>query len=230
MQKIKILIIRFKNIIRNDEVPIFRGALIHALGKEADILFHNHQDESFRYAYPLIQYKRINKKASILCLNQGTETIGKLFSECNFNFNFKGQEVEMEIESIKATQFLIQPWDTMFSYRIRKWLPLNQENYKEFIALEGIVEKSTFLEKILIGNILSFSKGINLFLEKEVLCKLLQFDEPKVIIYKGVKMMCFDAEFKSNVSLPDYIGLGKGVSLGMGMITRKREQKSINKE
>lgn len=230
MQKVKILIIRFKNIIRNDEVPIFRGALIHALGEEADILFHNHQDESFRYAYPLIQYKRINKKAAILCVNQGTETIGKLFSECNFNFNFKGQEVEMEIESIKATQFLIQPWDTMFSYRIRKWLPLNQENYKEFIALEGIVEKTTFLEKILIGNILSFSKGINLFLEKEVLCKLLQFDEPKVIIYKNVKMMCFDAEFKSNVSLPDYIGLGKGVSLGMGMITQKREQKSINKE
>ena len=228
MQKAKILIIRFKNIIRNDEVSIFRGELIHALGKEADILFHNHQDESFRYAYPLIQYKRINKKASILCLNQGTETIGKLFSECNFNFNFKGQEVEMEIESIKATQFLIQPWDTMFSYRIRKWLPLNQENYKEFIALEGIVEKSTFLEKILIGNILSFSKGINLFLEKEVLCKLIQFDEPKAVIYKGVKMMCFDAEFKSNVSLPDYIGLGKGVSLGFGMISRKLEK--CNKE
>jgi hypothetical protein len=33
--------------------------------------------------------------------------------------------------------------------------------------------------------------------------------------------MSFDAEFKTNVSLPDYIGLGKGVSLGMGTVVRK---------
>lgn len=33
-------------------------------------------------------------------------------------------------------------------------------------------------------------------------------------------MMGFDIRFKSNVSLPDYIGLGKGVSIGFGMIKR----------
>ena len=34
-------------------------------------------------------------------------------------------------------------------------------------------------------------------------------------------MMAFDIEFMSNVTVPDFIGLGKGVSLGFGTICRK---------
>lgn len=37
--------------------------------------------------------------------------------------------------------------------------------------------------------------------------------------------MGFDIRFKSNVSLPDYIGLGKGVSIGFGMIKDYKNNK-----
>ena len=39
------------------EMPLFRGAVIRAMGAMADVLFHNHTDsDRLRYAYPLIQY------------------------------------------------------------------------------------------------------------------------------------------------------------------------------
>ena len=68
MAKVKTLVIRFKNVIADDEVKLFRAAAIHAL-QNAEVLFHNHLDgEKLRFGYPLIQYKRIRRKAAIVCV------------------------------------------------------------------------------------------------------------------------------------------------------------------
>ncbi len=224
-KKIRVLLLRFKNNIHKNEVSLLRGAVIHAINKNDDILFHNHEGNKFRYSYPLIQYKRINQKGAIICVNEGTDVIGNFFSQCNFDFSLGEKQMTMEIESIKANQYLVQIWDFSFYYRIRKWLPLNQENYQEFLKLEGLSEKSLFLEKILIGNILSFAKGVNIHLESQVSCKITNLSEPIIIRYKEVKMMSFDTDFMSNVSLPDYIGLGKSVSLGFGTVTQNYDKK-----
>lgn len=223
--KERILILRFKNTIHQNEIQFFRGAVNELLKEKNHVLFHNHEGDSFRYAYPLIQYKRINRCASLVCVNEGTEAIGLLLMHGNFTCRLGTEEVEFEIDSVKANQFIIQTWNSNFTYNLRKWLPLNQENYNEYIKLEGISEKCLFLEKILIGNILSFGKGLNIHFENEIICKILNIEEPKLIKYKNVKMMAFDIEFKSNVSIPDFLGLGKGASLGFGMTTRKYEEK-----
>ena len=128
------------------------------------------------------------------------------------------RQVRLEVEKVNASQTLVQIWDTMFTYRIRKWLPFNQENYEKYMALDSVVDKYAMLERLLTGNILSFAKGLDIRFENQVECKITAVDEPRILTYKGVKMMAFDAEFKTNVSLPDFVGLGKGVSLGCGTI------------
>jgi len=220
VKKIRVLTIRFKNLIYKEEIPLLRGAVINAIENEDSILFHNHDGEKMRYKYPLIQYKRINQKAAIVCVEEGTDAIGHFFGKQQYTFTLGERKIEMEVENINADYFLIQTWDVSFTYNLRKWIPLNQDNYKEYIKLEGISEKCTFLEKILIGNILSFAKGIQYTVEKEIFVKIVQLEEPVVIKYKGVKMLCFDLIFKSNISLPNYIGLGKGVSVNYGTISR----------
>lgn len=212
------LLIRFQNEIANNEVAMFRGAIINAVDN-SDVLFHNHTDgDGFRYAYPLIQYKRINRKAAITCIGEGTEAIGKFFSSCNFDVVLGNRNMTLEVESVRAHKTLVQVWDSVFTYHLRKWLPLNQENYRKYEALDSIVERYTFLERLLTGNILSFAKSMGVYFDKQVECKITSADEPRIVNYKGVKMMSFDVEFKTNVSLPDYIGLGKGVSLGFGTV------------
>lgn len=71
---------------------------------------------------------------------------------------------------------------------------------------------------MVIGNILSFAKGMGIYFKDRITCKILEIEEPYWVIYKGVRMMAFNICFKSNLSLPDNIGLGKGVSLGNGLL------------
>lgn len=222
MNKTKVLIIRFENEIRREEIVCFRGAVIHAM-ENANVLFHNHTDEDgLRYAYPLIQYKRINQKAAIVCLGEGTEAIGEFFAGSNFDVVLGDHEVHLAIDHIDASQCLVQCWDEIFSYHLRRWLPFNKQNYENFQQLESIADKCVFLERLLVGNMLSFAKGLGIRLEQEVVCKITQLSEPMTIVHKGVRLMGFDVEFRTNVSLPDYIGLGKGVSVGKGTVSKKR--------
>ena len=213
-----------------EEIPLFRGAVIGAM-EHSDVLFHNHEEgDRLRYAYPLVQYKRIHQKAAIVCIGEGTEAIGQFFASCNFDVMLGNRKMKLEVESVNASQSLVQIWNDLFVYRIRRWLPLNQENYDLFLKEDSLATRCAMLERVLTGNILSFAKGIDIHFEQQVTAKITHLDEPRAQYYKGVKLMGFDAEFKTNVSLPDYIGLGKGVSLGMGTVVRKRERKENNEE
>jgi len=223
--KEKILILRFKNLIHHNELAYLRGAILNMLKEKSHILFHNHEGDSLRYSYPLIQYKRINQKAALVCINEGTEVIGLLLSKGDFECILGEKSTYFEIDQVKANQFIVQTWESVFYYNIRKWLALNQANYLEYSKLDSLTDKCLFLEKILIGNILSMGKGMDILFDKEIMCKITNIIETTTMSYKNVKMMSFDVEFKTNVSLPDYIGLGKGSSLGFGMVAGKRESK-----
>lgn len=227
MEKLRILIIRFKNEILPWEIPLFRGAINNSMGK-ADILFHNHnEDDTLRYSYPLIQYKRLHKKASIICVNEGTDAMGQFFSEHSPNFKLADKEMELEVESVHASRFVMQLWENQFSYNLRSWLPLNSKNYAEYMKMDSLVEKYSLLERTLTGNILSMAKSIGLFFDKKVEVKITKVEELHTAIYKGVKMQAFDVEFKSNVSLPNYVGLGKGASMGFGTVSMKHGKNEI---
>lgn len=216
--KVKLLYIRFENELRADEVELFRGAVLSKLQETSSVLFHNHVGENFRYSYPLIQYKRFKRQAAIVCLEDGTDAIGELFSAGDFSFRLGTRLVDMKINSIRANTVLIQPWNTLLTYRLTRWIAFNEENYQAYQRLEGLADRYLFLEKKLIGNMLSFAKGIGLFLEEKIVCKIIEVDEPYWVVYKGVSMMAFNVRFRTNLSLPNGIGLGKGVSLGNGVI------------
>lgn len=225
LQKINTFIIRFSNEIKFSDIPYFRSGILSAMDYDANVLFHNHKsDTEFRYSYPLIQYKRINRKAAIVCFGEGALTVGELFVKQNLNVRIREQIVELAIESLKPLNYIVQPWEATFTYNIRNWLPLNSENYAKYMALEGVVEKTAFLEKILIGNILSMAKGLGIDVDKEIQCKILSVESPRLMLAKGVKLMSFDAVFKSNMSIPDFAGLGKHCSLGFGVVTKKKHR------
>lgn len=227
---IQIFLIKFKNEISFHEIPLFRGAIINLLGQEGEVLYHNHANEtSFRYSYPLIQYKRIHKKAAIFCIGEGVEVIGQLLEAQNCSLMLGERQLQLEIDAVCPKRNLLQTWDSTFRYRIHNWLPFNSDNYQRYKDLDDICSKTFFLEQILIGNLLSFAKGLNIYIEKEIICKLLTLKDFRLIKAKGVKMMAFDAEFKANISLPDYIGIGKHASLGFGTVVRIYNENNVKR-
>jgi len=224
MERVKVLVVRFDYTLSQREIPLFRGSVISSMSN-VDILFHNHTESSFRYSYPLIQYKRINGKAAIVCIGDGTDAIGTFFGEFKPSIRIGTRDDNIGIQSVNASQTLVQIWDGMFEYNLRKWIPLNQKNYQSFKNSDGIVERFEMLEKILTGNILSFAKGVGIHFDNTVQVKISQVDEIPFALVKGVKMNAFDIIFKVNVSLPEYIGLGQKVSLGYGTVTKRKTNK-----
>lgn len=215
--KIPYLRVIFDNMISIDEIPLFRGAIINKVSQELS-LFHNHNGEGFYYRYPLIQYKRIGGKAAIFCVGQGTESIANFFSQPDFSVRMGERDDVLSVESIIANQWLLQVWDGEFRYSIRKWLPFNKKNYDLYQMEDSLIKRTQQLEKILKGNILSMSSGLNHYIEKQIEAKIVNYDDSHVYSFKGIGMQGIDAVFTTNVYMPDYIGVGKGVSLGFGMI------------
>lgn len=102
---IQVLNIQFKNEISFSEIHLLRGAILKALNGEADILFHNHKGDTFRYSYPLIQYKRIHRKAVVMALQEGIEAIGQFLAQGSFLLCLGDRPVELEIESVHPKSF-----------------------------------------------------------------------------------------------------------------------------
>ncbi len=184
-------------------------------------MFHNHCAEGFHYTYPLVQYKRIKGCAALMGINQGAEALIELFGgKPSLSFNLGNRQTVMNAVAIRSERFPIVCDEASRTYAIGRWLPLNGTNYRIYQQTENLVDRISMLEKILVGNILSFAKSIGIFFERPVNCRILQLEASGLVDYKGVELMSFSAKFSCNVSLPEGIGLGKSVSMSNGIIKR----------
>lgn len=223
-EELKCLTIVFRNRLHPDMIPKFRGAIIKRLEDEygeSDILFHNHDRDRFRWSYPLVQYKTINENAAIVCLNEAALGIGKLLSALDKPITIGRNRVFLEIDSIIPQGFTFAQQSEELTYSIKHWLPLNSINYRQFSTLERVGDKAIFLEKILTGNILSMAKGLDVHIPFELSCRISNLSHQRIVESKDVKMSAFDVGFKTNVLLPDYVGLGKHASTGFGIIKKQ---------
>jgi hypothetical protein len=170
------------------------------------------------YRYPLIQYKVTEKKASIICLQDGTDEIHHLFAHQNMNLRIGQREETYTIEDIKLNYFNIQTWEATFQYSLLNWLPLNQKNYALYKSFESEAEQIALLQRILVGNILALGKGIGWHADAQIIAHITAIKSIQLLPFKGQEVEAFTINFSSNVSLPDFVGLGKGSSVGFGVV------------
>ena len=117
--------------------------------------------------------------------------------------------------------------DYIFPIYITQMAAFHSANYAAYRQLTGLAEQAQLLENILTGNMLSMCTGLGKHIESPIGCKILNIISKQTMTFKGVKMQAMDIEFQTNLYIPDYIGLGKGVSHGFGMIhqtSRKENQ------
>jgi hypothetical protein len=222
MKKIRMLRVSFDTEIKDSEVPAFRSAIINKVGEE-NILFHHHLDtQQYLYKYPLIQYKCLHRQPTIICVDQGVDEMHKYFEKHNWNIRVNERELNMKISKLEMNQLTLQVWNKQFQYYIHNWIALNSENLAKYNSLKAMTERIGFLEKTLVGNILAFAKGVEWNVDKRIELKIHDFREPRTVKIKTSDLIGFNVTFSTNVFLPNYIGLGKAVSKGYGMIRQKR--------
>ncbi|HHM20796.1 MAG TPA: hypothetical protein ENJ20_02125 [Bacteroidetes bacterium] len=201
----------------------FRAAIIEKTRRQAP-LFHNHNgDKNYVYRYPLIQYKVTYKKASIICLNEGVEEIHYLLQQPDMQLRV-GQHInDYEIEEAQLYRFCVKISQHPFHYSLLNWLALNQRHYRRFRELENDeTAQINLLQSILTGNILAFAKGVGWNVENRIHTQITEIKHLKTLPYKKQNVLAFTLNFQSNVSLPNFIGLGKGASTGFGIVKKIR--------
>lgn len=227
MTKLRVLKIQFEDPIHFNELRAFRSAIIEKAGRK-HILFHNHLEENkYLYKYPKIQYKLSYQKPTILCINEGIEEIHHFFTKPSWDLMLYNRLYQVKVKKLEVHQFNMQVLENhLFNYHLHHWHALNQQNYHKYKQLVSEEEKLSMLEQILIGNILSFAKGINWIIEKEIKVKITNINHQKKIKVKNVPIVVYDIDFSTNVFLPNFIGLGKNVSLGLGIVKQLKKQQN----
>lgn len=183
--------------------------------REHSLLHHHVQDAGYLYTYPLIQYKVIDGQACILGIEEGAGVLKEISDDIDklvlgSNVYFVDERIlyqkEFDIKTSKKTQYNF----------ISPWMALNSKNYNSFIQMSSWKDKKIFLNNILIGNILSMCKGLGIIVNRKLHVHTHLEDE--TVDFKGIPMIGFKGKFTVNFQIPDFFGLGKGVSQGFGTV------------
>ncbi len=218
LNKQRYLSIHFDTPIMAYDIRKFRAAVIEKSKRKSD-LFHNHKsDGSSIYRYPLIQYKVIDKRPMILCLNEATDDIHYFLENRDFDLLIGKNTIKFSIEDIHLKYTSLQTWNEDFRYNILNYLPFNSENYKEFQKIEFELERSKFIQDRLFSHMYATIKHMKLPTPVDLRVKIEKIKGSKYIEHKGVFHQSYHINFRTNLSLPNYIGIGKGSSVGFGII------------
>ena len=206
------LIFNSMEVARRD-IPKIRG-FIASRHPEYDEL-HNHNGDKFIYRYPLIQYKDIEGKPGIIGINEGADILISLEDKIN-GVKIGDTNIEIYEKSITYVRSRFEATDSLLKYSFcSPWMCLNEKNYKTYYISDEN-DRIKLLKKILVGNILSMSKRFNYTVDKQLNAYINV--SPCKVNFKNNEMIGFKGEFLVNFRIPEYMGLGKSVSRGLGTV------------
>jgi hypothetical protein len=186
------------------------------LFKEHSPLLHNHyQNGKTRYAYPLVQYKVIDKTPLLVGFQEGADLLVSLFLKIK-EMEIEGRQFPVRAKNIQQKQYNLMVNQQLYNYRFKTlWMALNQDNHRKYQPLDETA-KAQFLNRQLQNNILSFYKGLSFRISERIMA-IARVDE-KQTRFKNQTMLAFDGEFTTNAFLPEMAGIGKAVSRGFGTV------------
>ena len=100
------------------------------------------------------------------------------------------------------------------------YLALNQENHEDW-SRAGTTERSALLKRILIGNLLSLSKSVDLHVSIRLLVDTCLEPMGLEELKPGLSLLGFRGSFRANFVIPDYWGIGKSSARGFGTVVRQ---------
>jgi len=187
-------------------------------------------DGSYRdkFLYPRIQVKILNEQIHFVAIAEGVKPIKDILSSLdaldfgNITFEVTDTEIEEEKDYLK-------PLSKLISYRfVTPWIALNQATGNRYRNLKN-EGRTKYLNNLLGQNIVFISREMGIELENNIFTKVkLPSLFPKNIDENN--WSAFDGEFETNFLLPNYIGIGNGITRGYGTILGLFEPDIFSKE
>ena len=213
--KILRLTLRSDAPMRGDATKL-RGFFATSFNEYA--LLHQHVTDRLIYKYPLIQYKMLGGTPLVLGINEGAEVLKEIYDK------FDEIKLDESTYSILERSVIVKSEEfgcaeAIHSYRfLTPWLALSQENYPKYLDASW-QERKELLRRILVGNILSASKGLGYMAKEHIRLEVGRLHD-EICLLKGTQVTGIRGEFTTNFAIPEFVGLGKSVSRGFGAVTR----------
>jgi hypothetical protein len=196
-----------------------RGA-IASLYREWSIL-HQHSGRQFFYQHPLVQYKVLNDVPMVVGLGIGAELLAALEPPVELQLS----RDLVRFSDVRRVSGIYEP-DFAAWHRFHfatPWLALNEENYKLYRLFESdeqVIAIGQLLQRILIGNILSFAKGLGLSILAKLQANIENWHAEPVRAkqHESGLMLGFAANGAITFSAPPFWGFGKQSSRGNGVM------------
>ncbi|MFH1851109.1 MAG: CRISPR-associated endonuclease Cas6 [Candidatus Neomarinimicrobiota bacterium] len=169
-----------------------------------------------QFLYPRVQVKILNEQIYIVGINEGVEPILSLVDKFDF-LDFGNITFQVLDTDVDERDDLFRPLTRMIRYRfITPWVALNQTTGIRYRYLNSM-EKLNYLSRLLSQNIVFLAREMGMELEEKIFTRLsLTSLFPKTVdeTYWGA----FNGEFRTNFILPNYLGVGNGITRGYGAI------------
>lgn len=210
------------------QIAQWRGAVALQAGWEQD-LFHNHKSTQNTLAtyfrYPLIQYRSEWGKAAILGLGDGVDALRAWIFQHPASINIGAKSYPLRMSHLQEEEYALHLLHTSHRYRLMNWLPLNQENYQRWLALDQLTHRVQLLEEILTGHILAFAAGVDWRIQGALVVHLLAINEMRKVRFRQHDRIAFNVLFRVNATLPSGIALGRAAGHGFGVTKPLKKQK-----
>lgn len=208
------------------DIPKLRGYLARMLPQYEEI--HNHTpDGKFRFVYPELQFKYIDKIPVIIGHGRGIEILIKVFTEIGY-LELNHRHIEIPEKSIEIFESELGESEKQQSYTfLTPWMALNQKNYETIKGLKS-EQKHQKLNRILWGNLRALAHAFNYWIPEPEKIHVNGNFRMKSSTFKGNTMVTFTGDFRINFHIPRYLGLGKQVARGYGTVVKDGNVKSLS--
>lgn len=208
----------------HEHIRAFRGAVSEAADPGRQIpLWHNHEGQSLRYSYPLIQYRVIGGKAAIVAFNEAMPLLRRFVLDAPEHISIMGQSYPFKLIKLEETEThfgLSQHIDQ--AYYMPAWMGLNQDNYELWQQAPDLQARTQLLERILSSQLVNLCKQFGFRPEQRIELRIDRVERASQDAFRKAELMAFRVWFSCNVQLPRQLSMGKGSSVGFGLIQRAK--------
>lgn len=169
-----------------------------------------------KYLYPRVQVKILNEQILVVGMKEGADPVKSLANELTA-LNFGNITFDIVDSDIEETNDQFIHIDKLLRYKfVSPWVALGNTTQNRYKFLKN-KDRINFLNKLLGQNLVFLGREMGIDLDEKVYTKIrLSSLLPKPVDEDS--WGAFTGEFQTNFVLPDYIGIGNGITRGYGAI------------
>ena len=202
--------------IRQNELLAFKQAFQSGLTTQTRLQAHR------KPLYPLLQFKTRYEEGQlrpmVMVLGDKIGAVREILTRERLEVRFRDRREQLKVHNSKWLPFELNTKDELQEYQLFKYHAFNQENYRLYRRLRDELERQEFIRCLVERHFDAFVKGIGWNPDPPIQIRDLQIKQQQLRPYRSYQAHCFDLSFRTNLWVPEHIGLGKGVSLGFGVL------------